>query len=94
MAAESCPNILFDTSSSNAWIRFVPGLTLTEVFRRALATAGPDRLLFGTDSSFFPRGWRRVIHGAQQTILHEIGAEPPVVEKIFSRNFERVFGVP
>jgi uncharacterized protein len=93
MAAESCPNILFDTSSSNGWIRFVPGLTLTEVFRRALAIAGPDRLLFGTDSSFFPRGWRRVIHGAQQTILHEIGAEPDVVEKIFSRNFERVFGV-
>ena len=93
MAAESCPNIVFDTSSSNGWIRFVPGLTLTEVFRRALAIAGPDRLLFGTDSSFFPRGWRRVIHGAQQTILHEIGAEPDVVEKIFSRNFERVFGV-
>jgi uncharacterized protein len=92
MAAESCPNVLFDTSSSNGWIRFVPGLTLTEVFRRALAIAGPDRLLFGTDSSFFPRGWRRVIHGAQQAILHEIGAEPQVVEKIFSKNFERVFG--
>ncbi len=92
MAAESCPNILFDTSSSNSWIRFVPGLTLAEVFHRALAIAGPDRLLFGTDSSFFPRGWRRVIHGAQQAILHEIGAEPNVSEKIFSGNFERIFG--
>jgi predicted TIM-barrel fold metal-dependent hydrolase len=92
MAAESCPNIVFDTSSSNSWIRFVPGLTLTEVFRRALAIVGPDRLLFGTDSSFFPRGWRRVIHGAQQTILDEIGAEPDVCRKIFSGNFDRVFG--
>jgi len=92
MAAESCPNILFDTSSSNNWIRFVPGLTLTEVFRRALAIAGANRLLFGTDSSFFPRGWRRVIHGAQQTILHELGVESDVSEKIFSGNFERIFG--
>jgi predicted TIM-barrel fold metal-dependent hydrolase len=92
MAAESCPNILFDTSSSNSWIRFLPGLHLTEVFRRALAIVGPDRLLFGTDSSFFPRGWRRVIHGAQQTILDEIGAEPAVRQKIFSGTFDRVFG--
>lgn len=91
MAAESCPNIYFDTSSSNSWIKFVPGLTLPDVFRRALAVAGPDRLLFGTDSSFFPRGWRRVIHGAQQAILDELGVEPDVSGKIFSGNFERVF---
>lgn len=92
MAAESCPNIHFDTSSSNSWIKFVPGVTLTDVFRRALAVAGPDRLLFGTDSSFFPRGWRRVIHGAQRTILDELGVEPGVTGKIFSGNFDRVFG--
>jgi hypothetical protein len=92
MLAATCPNVYFDTSSSNSWIKFVPGLTLTEVFRRALAVAGPDRLIFGTDSSFFPRGWRRVIHGAQQTILDEIGVEPAIVAKIFSGNFERVFG--
>jgi hypothetical protein len=92
MAAESCANIHFDTSSSNSWIKFVPGLTLTEVFRRALAVAGPDRLIFGTDSSFFPRGWRKVIHGAQQSILDELGVEPQTVLKVFSGNFERLFG--
>ncbi len=91
MAADSCPNLYLDTSSSNSWVRFVPGLTLTEVFRRALAVAGPDRLIFGTDSSYFPRGWRRVIHGAQRTILDEIGAERDVVEKIFGGNFDRIF---
>jgi predicted TIM-barrel fold metal-dependent hydrolase len=92
MAADACPNIHFDTSSSNSWVRYFPGLTLVEVFRRALAVAGPDRLLFGTDSSFFPRGWRRVIHGAQRTALDELGAEPMVLEKIFGGNFERIFG--
>jgi predicted TIM-barrel fold metal-dependent hydrolase len=91
MAADACPNLYLDTSSSNSWVRFVPGLTLTEVFRRALAVAGPDRLIFGTDSSYFPRGWRRVIHGAQRTILDEIGAERHVVEKIFGGNFDRIF---
>ena len=91
MAAEACPNIVFDTSSSNSWIKFVPGLTLVDVFRRALAVAGPDRLLFGTDSSFFPRGWRQTICGAQRTILDEIGSEPEVSRRIFSGNFDRLF---
>jgi predicted TIM-barrel fold metal-dependent hydrolase len=92
MAAEAAPNILLDTSSSNGWIKYMPGLTLADVFRQALAVVGPDRLLFGTDSSYFPRGWRRVIMGAQRAILDEIGVEPAAREKIFSKNFERLFG--
>ena len=91
MAAEAAPNILFDTSSSNSWIKYHPGVTLTDVFRQALAVVGPDRLLFGTDSSFFPRGWRRVIMGAQRAILDEIGVEPQAREKIFSGNFAKLF---
>lgn len=92
MAAEAAPNIVLDTSSSNSWIKYVPGLTLTDVFRQALAVVGPDRLMFGTDSSSFPRGWRRVIIGAQRAILDEIGVEATAREKIFSGNFERLFG--
>jgi predicted TIM-barrel fold metal-dependent hydrolase len=93
MAAEVCPTIHLDTSSSNGWVKYLPGLTLAEVFRRALAVAGPDRLLFGTDSSFFPRGWRKVIHGAQQTILDELGVERATAAKVFGGNFERLFAV-
>lgn len=91
MAAEACPNIVFDTSSSNNWVRFVPGLTLTEVFRRALALIGPGRLMFGSDSSYFPRGWRQTIHGAQRTILDELGTEREAVEQIFGGTFDRLF---
>ncbi|MFN7914952.1 MAG: amidohydrolase family protein [Vicinamibacterales bacterium] len=91
MAAEACPNIVFDTSSSNNWVRFVPGLTLTEVFRRALALVGPGRLMFGSDSSYFPRGWRQTIHGAQRTILDELGTEPEAVAQIFGGTFDRLF---
>ena len=32
------------------------------VFRQALAVVGPGRLLFGTDSSFFPRGWQQPVY--------------------------------
>ena len=91
MAVDAAPNIYLDTSSSNAWVKYVPGLTLADVFRRALGSAGPDRLIFGTDSSYFPRGWRRVIHGAQRTALDEIGVEADAATKIFSGNFNRVF---
>lgn len=91
MAADACPSIHLDTSSSNGWLKYVPGLTLAEAFRRALTVVGPDRLIFGTDSSFFPRGWQRVIYGAQRTALDELGIEAASSEKIFSRNFERIF---
>jgi predicted TIM-barrel fold metal-dependent hydrolase len=91
MAADACPTIHLDSSSSNGWIKYVPGLTLAEVFRRALAVVGPTRIVFGTDSSSYPRGWRRVIYGAQRTALDELGADGPTCEQIFSGNFDRIF---
>ena len=91
MASDVCPTIHLDTSSSNSWVKYVPGATLTEVFRRALHVLGPDRLIFGTDSSFFPPGWRRVIYGAQRTALDELGIEKDAVAKIFGGNFDRIF---
>ena len=90
MVADLCPNVLLDTSSSNGWIQYV-GLTLAAAFRRALAVVGPERLLFGSDSSFFPRGWVRDVHEQQSSALDEIGASTDVREKIFGGNFERLF---
>jgi uncharacterized protein len=91
MAADLCPNVLFDTSSSNGWIKYHPGLTLAAVFRQALAVVGPDRLLFGSDSSFFPRGWVKEVYDQQIAALEEIGASAEVRLKLFSDNFDRVF---
>jgi uncharacterized protein len=90
MVADLCPNVLLDTSSSNAWMKYV-GLTLADVFRRALAVVGPDRLLFGSDSSFFPRGWVRDVYEQQSAALDEIGANVEAREKIFGENFNRLF---
>jgi len=91
MLADACPNVLFDTSSSNAWIRYQPGLTLVDVFRTALSVLGADRLLFGTDSSFFPRGWVRDVHVQQSAALDALSAAIDVRDKIFGANFDRLF---
>ena len=93
MAADSCPNVYFDTSSSNSWIRYTPGLTLETVFRQALTVAGPLRLLFGTDSSFFPRGWQRGVCDAQRAVLEQIGVSEADQASIFGGNFQRLFPV-
>jgi uncharacterized protein len=91
MAADQCPTIHFDTSSSNSWVRFDGGQTLEGVFRSALAVAGPSRLLFGTDSSFFPRGWQAGIYEEQQRILSSLGVSVADRHAIFAGNFERLF---
>jgi uncharacterized protein len=91
MAADQCPAIHLDTSSSNSWIRFHSGLTLADVFRSALAVVGPSRLLFGTDSSFFPRGWQKAIYDDQQHLLNELGVNAADQAAIVAGNFERLF---
>lgn len=91
MIADACPNIYLDTSSSNGWLKYHPGLTLSSVFRQALAVAGPHRLLFGTDSSYFPRGWQRAIYDLQRAALESISPDAGVADGIFGGNFDRLF---
>ncbi len=91
MVASLCPNVLLDTSSSNSWIAQTPGLTLPQVFRTALDVLGPERLLFGTDSSFFPRGWNGGVYAQQKAALDGLGVSNDDQEKIFAGNFQRLF---
>lgn len=92
LAADACPNIHLDTSSSNRWIRYEPGLTLQGVFRAALDVLGPSRLLFGTDSSFFPRGWQKDVCEEQKKVLEELKTSADDRALIFGGNFDRLFG--
>jgi uncharacterized protein len=93
MAADACPNIYVDTSSSNSWIRYAPGWTLTGVFKTAMSVLGPSRMLFGTDSSFFPRGWQRVVYESQKAAMSEAGIRETDRALIFGGNFDRLFPV-
>jgi predicted TIM-barrel fold metal-dependent hydrolase len=89
MLAELCANVYLDTSSSNSWMRY-EDLDLKTVFSRALAVAGPGRLLFGTDSSFFPRGWNRGIFDEQARMFAALGLSPANARLIFGENLEKL----
>jgi uncharacterized protein len=90
MLADLCPNVYLDTSSSNSWMRY-EGLDLKTVFRRALDVAGPQRLLFGTDSSYFPRGWNYAIFEAQTRAMLDLGISTADARLIIGENLPRLF---
>ncbi|MCC6391705.1 MAG: amidohydrolase [Bryobacterales bacterium] len=93
MVADLCPNVYLDTSSSNSWMRYQEGeLTPAKVLRKALDVVGAGRLLFGTDSSFFPRGWQESIFREQTAALEEIGAGAEDAAAILGGNLERLLG--
>jgi|TARA_B100001971_G_C18266604_1_gene593445 hypothetical protein len=90
----SCPNILIDTSGSNQWMRWLPyELDLEKLIKRATETVGPDRLVFGTDSSYFPRGFSEVYLMKQLEACHSIGLDDESIEKIFYGNAARLLRV-
>ncbi len=89
MLADLCSNVYLDTSSSNSWMRY-EGLSLTAVFQRALEVAGPRRLLFGTDSSFFPRGWIDAVFQVQTRALLESGVAADDARLVLGQNLARV----
>lgn len=93
MLADQCANVHFDTSSSNGWLRYQPGLTLDQVLKTSIEILGPDRVLFGTDSSFFPRGWVREVYDRQRAALGAAAATGNVREKVLAGNFDRLFPI-
>jgi predicted TIM-barrel fold metal-dependent hydrolase len=87
MVADLCPNVYLDSSSSNSWMKYQPcDTSLAKVFRRALDVVGPNRILFGSDSSFFPRGWVHQLYDSQLQALQEAGADSQAVRAIMGEN--------
>ncbi len=91
MLGDLVENVYLDTSSSNSWMKYqVPETTLKEVFRKALEIYGSGRLLFGTDSSFFPRGWNNSVFDAQAAVLKDLGVEGEAAREILGGNLRRL----
>ncbi|MCL4515573.1 MAG: amidohydrolase family protein [Firmicutes bacterium] len=54
----ACRNVYVDTSGNNEWVRWMPyPLTIEDLFARFYQTIGPERIIFGSDSAWFPRGF-------------------------------------
>ena len=91
MLASLSPNVYLDTSSSNSWRKYLtPRPGLHEIFAQALDVVGPKRLLFGSDSSFFPRGWNREVFDAQCEAMAQAGASQSDAEAVFGANLARL----
>lgn len=91
IAGAQSANIHVDTSSSNSWIRAQSGdLTLEAVLRKSIEVFGPRRILFGTDSSTFPRGWRVAILDEELRALDAIGVKGADRSRILGENLVEI----
>ncbi len=84
-------NISMDTSGSNAWMKYQPyDLSIKKIFEKALKAGGPERIVFGTDSSFFPRGFRYNILeeevDAVRAICPQLCLSDDAIDRIFRKN--------
>jgi uncharacterized protein len=92
MLADLASNVYLDTSSTNRWMAYDPsGLDLRTVFRRSIELLGHKRLLFGTDSSFFPRGWHATVFEQQVKALYELGLDETQARLILHDNLVTLF---
>ena len=91
MLCDLAPNVYLDTSSSNGWVKYLtPRPSLAQVFEQALEVAGCERLLFGSDSSFFPRGWNRAVFDAQAEALAALDIGADQARAVFGGNLLRL----
>lgn len=84
-------NVYMDSSGSNSWMRYLPyDLDLKTIFRKAIQAGGSHKVLFGTDSTFFPRGWRFNVLEAQVQACRELKTDGVIgdedIAKIFHDN--------
>ncbi len=87
----ACPNVIIDTSGSNQWMAWMPyRLTLRDLFAKCMETVGPERVVFGTDSSYFPRGFSEDYLKEQIREVRALGVDESTVQKIFYGNAARL----
>lgn len=91
-------NVYMDSSGSNSWMNYLPyDMSLKKIYRKAIQAGGSEKILFGTDSTFFPRGWRISILEAQVNACRELKADGVITKKdisnIFHDNIVRMAGL-
>lgn len=87
----ACDNVYVDTSGNNEWMRWmIPELTLPELFRRFRGTIGAGRIVFGTDSAHFPRGFVTRYVEEQLRTCRAVGFTDDEIGAVFAGNARRL----
>ena len=87
----ACPNVYIDTSGSNQWMRWVPyEVTLESLFRKFRETIGASRIIFGTDSSWFPRGFTLDYLKGQNRAMSDVGYSEAEKDMVLYRNIAQL----
>lgn len=87
----SCPNVYVDTSGSNQWMRWEPyPMDIEIAFRKFYETIGPQRIIFGTDSMWFPRGFVYRYLQDQMRAVRTLNLHEQDIEEIFHNNAARL----
>jgi len=85
----ACPNVFIDTSGSNQWMRWMPyEINLENLFRKYFETIGPERIIFGTDSSWFPRGFTEIYLKEQIKAMLSVGFNYDDLDKVLYKNIK------
>jgi hypothetical protein len=93
MLADQVPNVYSDTSGIGGWARYLDGApTQAAVLRQAIDILGAGRLLFGSDSTFFPRGWRRDVFEQQIAAMAEAKPTADEAAAMLGGNLEKLLG--
>ncbi|MDP6458444.1 MAG: hypothetical protein QGF78_03850, partial [Candidatus Bathyarchaeota archaeon] len=72
-----------DSSGSNSWMRYLPyDLDIRKIFERAITAGGAKKVIYGTDSSFFPRGYRINILEQQYEAVKSLSEGPDAIASL------------
>ena len=86
-------NVYLDTAGSHDWAaEHTPPLSLADVFGHAKDAIGTERILFGTDSGVFPRGYRGDILLAQIDAMMDAGYSAGERDAVLGGNLSRLLG--
>jgi hypothetical protein len=90
----ACANVSIDTCGSNQWVRWVDGdWTVKKLFHKYIETIGAERIIFGTDSSYFPRGFAIRYLEDQIRDCRELNLTDDQLKLIFAGNAARLLKV-
>lgn len=88
---KACPNVYADTAGSNAWGMFqAPPLYLEDLFEQSVDVYGIERLLYGSDTAGYPRGYRKDVRDAQIRAMHDAGIKAEDQELVLGGNLARL----